>query len=407
MELKTERIGKYMLVSASGRLDASWAEYFADVFLNYIRNGDHHLVIDAAAMEFLSSAGIRSLLRINKELNSVKGSFMIVNATQFVSKTLQSTGFGMWLSGSLPADMQPASQPLSEGKTFATELYELAPAGSLHLSVIDAWQPWNAVDHTKTKTIGFPSDLFALGVGSSSTGREEITGQYGEFMAVCGNLAYQAPDEKGRPDYLLGVKEFIPEMLVIEALMCKGEMSHLFRFAPEDERPETPVSKLAAQALAVTGSNAVAFVIIAEAGGIVGAKLIQSPGKIGNEPIPDSIEMRNWLSFCGERVFSGEQTIVFGIAARGLGSDHRLLLRQLPSNKELYAHAHAIVFPYQPLPNGKIDLRQQVEKFFSGPPPIALMHLIDDNRPVQGLGESSLIRGACWCAPLKNLEGQL
>ena len=66
MELKTERIGKYMLVSASGRLDASWAEYFADVFLNYIRNGDHHLVIDAAAMEFLSSAGIRSLLRINK-----------------------------------------------------------------------------------------------------------------------------------------------------------------------------------------------------------------------------------------------------------------------------------------------------------------------------------------------------
>jgi hypothetical protein len=357
-------------------------------------------------MDFLSSAGIRSLLRINKELNSVKGSFMIVNANQFVSKTLQSTGFGMWLSGSLPADMQPASQPFPGGKAFATELYKLAPAGSLHLSVFNAWLPWNAVDDTQTKTIGFSSEMFSLGIGSSSTGSEE-PGQYGEFMAVCGNLAYQAPDEKGRPDYLLGVKEFIPEMRVIEALMCKGEMSHLFRFAPEDARPETPVSELAGQALAVTGSNAAAFVIIAEAGGIVGAKLIRSPGKIGNEPVPNSMEMRNWLSFCGERVFSGEQTIVFGITAKSRGTEVGSLLRQLPSNKELYAHMHAIVFPYQPLPNGNIDLSQQVEKFFSGPPPVALMHLIDDDRPVQGLGESSFIRGACWCAPLKNLEGQL
>ncbi len=402
MELKTERIGKYMRVSASGRLDASWAEYFADVFLNYIRNGDHHLVIDAAAMDFLSSAGIRSLLRISKELKNVQGSFMIVNANQFVTKTLQATGFGIWLSGSLPADMQPS--PFSEEKALTTELYELAPKGALHLSVINAWEPWGAVDHTRVKTIGFPSDVFALGIGSSSAGSEDATGRYGEFMAVCGNLAYQAPDEKGRPDYLLGVKEFIPEMRVIEALLCRGEMSHLFRFAPEEDKPEIPVSELAAQALTVTDSPVAAFVIIAESGGIVGAKLIRSPGKIANEPVSNSMEMRDWLSFCGEKVFAGEQTITFGIVAKSPGAGLRL--RQLPSAKGLYAHMHATVFPYQPLPNGNIGLKQQVDQFFSGPPPIALMHLVDDHRPVQGLGESSFIRGACWCAPLKNGEGQ-
>lgn len=407
MELKTERIGKYMVVTAKGRLDASWAEYFADVFLNYIRNGDHHLVIDAAAMDFLSSAGIRSLLRIMKELRGVKGSFVIVNATPFVSKTLQSTGFGSWLSASLPADMQPAIQNGSSEKTFDKELYEVHPGGSLRLSVAEAWRPWNAVDPSRIKTIVFTRNTFALGIGSSLSGVAGATGQYGEFMALCGNLAYQAPDEKGRPDYLLGINEFVPEIQAIEALCCEGEMSHLFRFSPEDDKPDIPVSELAVQAIEITGSSAASFVIMAETGGLVGARLIQSPGKIGTAPIPGSLEIRNWLSFCGERVYGGEQVLVFGVVAKTAGAENKLPLKQLPSNKELAVHMHAIVFPYQPLPNGNIDLKQQVDKFFAGPPPVALMHLIDDDRPVQGLGESSFIRGACWCAPLKNTEGLL
>jgi hypothetical protein len=30
-----------------------------------------------------------------------------------------------------------------------------------------------------------------------------------------------------------------------------------------------------------------------------------------------------------------------------------------------------------------------------------LLHLIEDNRPAIGLGQSSFIRGACWCAAIK------
>lgn len=68
MELHSEKIGKYLVVKASGRLDATWAEYFTDTFLNYVRNGEHEMVIEAAGLDFLSSAGIRSLVRVYKEL---------------------------------------------------------------------------------------------------------------------------------------------------------------------------------------------------------------------------------------------------------------------------------------------------------------------------------------------------
>lgn len=407
MELKTEQVGKYLVVTASGRLDATWSEYFADVFLKYIRTGDHHLIVDAAAIDFLSSAGIRSLVRITKELNSVKGSFAIVRANSFVSKTLEATGFGNWLAASLPADLQPLLQSKPAGGEFNLELYSLNADKPLEFAVTDAWNDWRAVDRSKAKVLAFPGDMFALGIGSSSTKMDEADGQFGEFIAVCGNLAYQAPEEKARPDYLLSLNDFIPEILAVQALSCRGDMSHLFRFSPSGEKPAVALSELAAQALATSGSPVAAFVIIAETGGLVGANLVRSPGKIGEEPIGNTMAIRDWLSFCGERVFAGEQSVVFGIAASASGSENMPWLRQLPSKPDLFAHMHGIVFPYQPLPNGNIDLKQQVDKFFSGPPPIALMHLIDDNRPVMGLGESSFIRGACWCAPLNGKEGLL
>ncbi|MDZ7743408.1 MAG: hypothetical protein U5Q03_17140 [Bacteroidota bacterium] len=79
----------------------------------------------------------------------------------------------------------------------------------------------------------------------------------------------------------------------------------------------------------------------------------------------------------------------------------------MPSRPAIAAHMHAVVFPHQPLQNGKLELRQQINKFFNGPPPKTLMHLIEDNRPVRGLGESTFIRGAMWCSPIKNTEEAL
>ncbi len=76
----------------------------------------------------------------------------------------------------------------------------------------------------------------------------------------------------------------------------------------------------------------------------------------------------------------------------------------MPSAPDLAAHIHAAVFPYQPLQNGKIELESAIGKFFNGPPPLSVMHLADDDRPVVGLGESALIRGACWFSPLQNPE---
>jgi anti-anti-sigma factor len=407
MEILTRNIAQYTVVTAKGRLDAAWADYFTDTFLTMIRNGNHHIIIESSGIEFLSSAGIRALVRINKELFVVKGSFKLVNSTEFVSKTLETTGFGNWLADSFPEDITFDPQEISaQNKTGINEHYSSGTA-TLRLKAIDAWPGWQMVNPGKLETISFAENVFALGIGSASPDKVSAMHELGEFMAIDGNLVYQTPGEKGRPDYQLSVNQFIPEMLVARALILRGEMDTLFRFSPTNDKLSHTLSELSAEVLSATQSTVAAFVIAAEIDGLVGASLIQSAGRITDKTTVSQANLRDWLSFSGERVYNGEQAVIFGIVSNDSSFKYSHLLRQLSSNNGLFAHVHASVFPYQPLPNGKIHLKQQIGKFFGGPPPVAMLHLIDDNRPNQYLGESSLVRGACWCSPVQIEEDTL
>jgi len=402
MKIECEQRGPYLLIRANGRLDAAWADYFTDTLLRQIREGRHHLVIDGSELVFLSSAGIRALLLVHKELATVSGRFSIANPTAFVEQTLGTSGFQAWLGKGFPEDMPAAGTRDAEaaGKHTGIERFVLNESAMLTVSEPATWHPWQAVGETTVTALDFPATSYALGIGSAAGAFDDARDQFGEFLAVAGNVVFQPPDEQGTPDYLIAEKQYVPRMQCIQALHFNGEMRRLFRFAPTDKKPFYPVSALLSAILDQTGGKAAGFVILGEIEGLVGTALIRSPGRISAEreiPFP---EIRDWLTYCGERSWSHQQALLAGIVSRTSGAR----LPPLPSAPDMTAHIHAAVFPYQPLPNGNIELDAAIGKFFNGPPPLAVMHLADDARPVIGIGESALIRGACWFSPLQNPE---
>lgn len=404
MQLTHEQRGKYLLIKAVGRLDATWAEHFADTLLLLIRQGHHQLFIDASGMSFLSSAGIRSLMQVHKELLAVQGAFMIIHATEFVSKTLETTGLHFWLAAELPADMPILQDNRTTGSNDQPEVYHLEPSATLSLTIPAKWKPWQMVEAGRVARLRFTKDVFALGIGSAAHHPDDARSQYGEFLAVAGNVIYQPPDESSRPDYLLAERNYIPEMQVIQAISCAGGMSHLLRFAPEADKPFHPISDLVRMAMEQTGMTTIGFVIVGEVEGLVGATMIQSPGLLNQDRTIDHPELTDWLSFCGERAHAGKQGLVFGVASLTRTNHADTMLPMLPSHPDLRMHAHACVFPFQPLQNGQINMDETLKKFVGGPPPEAIMHLADDDRPAIGLGQSAFIRGACWCSPIVNPE---
>jgi len=63
-------------------------------------------------------------------------------------------------------------------------------------------------------------------------------------------------------------------------------------------------------------------------------------------------------------------------------------------------HFHAAAFSHRPLPRGPLELQPTVAGLFETEAPRGLLHLLYDDRPITGLGESELWRGALWAAPI-------
>ena len=399
MELLAEKRSSYLYIVLRGRLDASWADYFTETVLDWIRKGEHTLLFDASQLDFLSSAGIRALFRVDKELSGVSGTFGLANANDFVSGTLQTTGLGSWLTV-LPDDIS-AAEETQTAEAGNTDRFLLHPDAKMRIRLISHWVPWSGSPFQNAEMLQFDRDVYALGLGEPSTGSDHNPGQTGEFFVVAGNVIYQPPQPKAHPDYLLPRKDYLPRMNAVQAIWCQGAMRQLDRFSPDEEGQPCSLASLAGKALADCASDAVAIVILAESGGLVGACLNGAFQDL-TEKHTDADLMRQCLSFSGEKVHFGALVLAFGIASK---KDMNGALRTLgpgihTGDEIIYGHFHATVFPYQPLANGKIDLEQELEKRFAGPQPEALYHLIYDHRPGTGLGGSSFVRGALWSSPI-------
>jgi hypothetical protein len=92
--------------------------------------------------------------------------------------------------------------------------------------------------------------------------------------------------------------------------------------------------------------------------------------------------------------------LIVGVAGRAVDEELQPFLRPLQQGNELQGHFHAAVFPYRPLPKGMLALHDTVHELFRNDAPQSVLHLLADDRPIEGVGETELMRGACWFGPL-------
>jgi anti-anti-sigma factor len=409
MKLSTITQPEFLLIVAEGRLDATWAEHFLETTRRLVREGHHQLRLDAGGLDYLSSAGIRALLQTHQELAAVRGSFVIIRASDFVRETLRTSGFDalLALEGQDTAATEAAQKASDEKTTKAwtctgaeLEVFKLDSTAPMRLSQVGRSGVLSPIEPAGCREMELGTTQVALGLGAPGR-REDCLEHLGDFIAVEGCTAYLPGDGAEAPDYLVGAGHYIPKLQVANALRASGTFSHLLRFQPGASGAPLTLDQLLDGALCTTGSSAVAAVILAEIDGLVGLSWARSPGLIAAESKASEFPaIRDWLGFCGERVHGGELALVVAFASTQKPPE-AFALPSLPSHPGWHVHAHALVFPFRPLPNGKLDLPATVQGLFAGAEPLALLHLVEDDRPALGLGHSAFVRGACWCAPVQ------
>lgn len=96
MEIKKVSEGTALTIYINGRLDAVTA-FQLDKELNASLNGIEDLTIDLADLEYISSAGLRMLLKAQKRMDK-QGAMKIRNIKDNVREVLDMSGFSEFLT---------------------------------------------------------------------------------------------------------------------------------------------------------------------------------------------------------------------------------------------------------------------------------------------------------------------
>lgn len=96
MTINVERGLELVTLGITGRLDTTTSPNLESV-INGLADGTKELVFDMSGVEYISSAGIRILLRAYKKMNSAEGEIRIERANDMVREIFEMTGLSQML----------------------------------------------------------------------------------------------------------------------------------------------------------------------------------------------------------------------------------------------------------------------------------------------------------------------
>jgi len=413
-------------LAVRGRLDAESAGELRQAVAAEIRRGMHLITLDLDGVSFLSSAGIRVLFETQREARGAGGDCHVRTASGPVRKVLELTRLDTIL-------MRPAGDAAGPPRA--------ARAGTPQRGAVNHVESRSFEDRG-VRFVGFrpppPKPLVGrvLGAASAVSGGPQRPDQFtigpdsfalglaavaddggivdtaGEVVAACAAVYHRPPRSFAAVDYLLGEGDLVPEINAVTGLAWQGLPGGFAAFEPTDDRPAVAIDELVAGLLEhglteESSAAAIAVVIAAEVHGLVAAELIRPLA----EATPDDHPLAgtraiaaNWLCFSREPVHAGRTAVIVGLASRTPGGAPAEQAAPCgPSG--VCGHLHAVVFPHRPIRRAALDL-PAVLADLTPSEPLAVVHLMADDRPVLGRGVSELVRGSCWFAPLSLSEGR-
>ena len=93
MEIKSSKTGNVTIVRLKGRADISNASKLENTCKKILEQNEKDIIIDGSQLEFISSAGLRVLLKLAKEVKKMQGRLAIAHVNDLVRNIFEISGF--------------------------------------------------------------------------------------------------------------------------------------------------------------------------------------------------------------------------------------------------------------------------------------------------------------------------
>ncbi|MEN6319342.1 MAG: STAS domain-containing protein [Syntrophaceae bacterium] len=94
MQIETEKEKNTIVISVKGKIDAVTAPEFEKALANLIAQGENTLLLNLIGLEYISSAGLRSILATAKQLKTKNGKILFTGLRGPVKDVFNISGFG-------------------------------------------------------------------------------------------------------------------------------------------------------------------------------------------------------------------------------------------------------------------------------------------------------------------------
>ena len=93
MEIQSTKQGQAVIIKPKGRMDAATAPAFEQACDKLLQTGEKAVVVDLSALEYISSAGLRTILSVGKKIKGASGKLALCSLSGMVKEVFDISGF--------------------------------------------------------------------------------------------------------------------------------------------------------------------------------------------------------------------------------------------------------------------------------------------------------------------------
>lgn len=223
MDISERKENGVVVLVCKGRLDGYGAGILEQAAKEALHDDDRSLVLDIQDVPYLSSAGIRVMLALQKRLRERGGKVALAGVGDFTRKVLDMAGF----LSIFPhyASAGEAIRVLGRAEERSLLLADLrspsvekdgarlnAEPGSQKPASLNIWGDpgtilFSRVDASQIAVLPFSRSGYAIGMGAPGMNPEEVLPFLGEMVVLHGSLVWLPTDGNDTPDFFTPVKD--------------------------------------------------------------------------------------------------------------------------------------------------------------------------------------------------------
>lgn len=407
LEIKRVLNGGISVTKLSGRIDAYWSGQLLNFLSDEIRSGNYEIKFDMADVDYLSSAGIRVFLQTSKQLKELGGSCSILAVSQNVRSVFEMTGLLGLITGddAAAAGTGKEKQELQWNKSAdgLLEFNSCAAGGKGFLCSLNG-DPARAlkgdISEKDFRAVKIGNEDYSIGLGALGGNFKECAMRAGEFMALPGAAMYMPTDNTRVCDFSLKHENLLPEVGSIYSMSFNGNFQKKIVMKPANGKQNIAFNDILKTISAEFSGKDVFCVIIGEASQVVGVYLNKPPSSdSGLNDIFNFPDVRGNINFTTEPAYSGNLVVAAGMISKNSDVNTAEFLRSV-NGGGLNGHFHAAIFSFIPLKKDCDDLNEIISRLFENSKLESVVHLINDKRPINGIGQTELKNCILWCGEI-------